>query len=36
MRNNDLTKMLNQAENTYRLRINQVDEGKKEIAGLAG
>jgi chromosome segregation ATPase len=36
MRNNDLTKVLNQAENTYRLRINQVDEGNKEISGLAG
>ena len=29
MRNNDLTKVLNQAENTLRLRINQVDEGNK-------
>lgn len=36
MRNNDLTKVLNQAENTLRLRVNQVDEGNKEIAGLAG
>ncbi len=34
MRNNDLTKTLNQAENTYRLRVNQVDEGNKELAGL--
>lgn len=29
MRNNDLTKVLNQAENTLRLRINQVDEGSR-------
>ena len=36
MRNNDLTKALNQAENTFRLRVNQVDEGNKEVAGLAG
>ena len=36
MRNNDLTKVLNQAENTHRLRINQVDEGRKEVTGLAG
>jgi hypothetical protein len=36
MRNNDLTKTLNQAENTHRLRVNQVDEGSKEVAGLAG
>lgn len=36
MRNNDLQKALNQAENTHRLRINQVDEGNKEIAGLSG
>lgn len=36
MRNNDLTKVLNQAENTHRLRVNQVDEGNKEVAGLAG
>lgn len=36
MRNNDLAKALNQAENTYRLRVNQVDEGNKEVAGLAG
>ena len=35
MRNNDLTKALNQAENTHRLRVNQVDEGNKEVAGLA-
>jgi len=35
MRNNDLAKVLNQAENTLRLRVNQVDEGSKEIAGLA-
>jgi hypothetical protein len=34
MRNNDLTKQLNQAENTHRLRINQVDEGNKEVEGL--
>jgi hypothetical protein len=34
MRNNDLTKTLNQAENTLRLRVNQVDEGNKELAGL--
>jgi hypothetical protein len=25
MRNNDLTKVLSQAENTHRLRLNQVD-----------
>ena len=36
MRNNDLQKTLNQAENTHRLRVNQVDEGNKEVAGLAG
>jgi hypothetical protein len=36
MRNNDLTKFLNQAENTLRLRGNQVDEGNKEISGLSG
>ncbi|MCB0370821.1 MAG: hypothetical protein KDD45_15715 [Bdellovibrionales bacterium] len=35
MRNNDLAKALNQAENTLRLRVNQVDEGNKEVAGLA-
>ena len=35
MRNNDLDKALNQAENTHRLRVNQVDEGNKEVAGLA-
>lgn len=35
MRNNDLSKVLNQAENTYKLRVNQVDEGNKEVAGLA-
>ena len=35
MRNNDLQKALNQAENTHRLRVNQVDEGNKEVAGLA-
>ena len=34
MRNNDLQKALNQAENTHRLRVNQVDEGNKEVAGL--
>jgi len=34
MRNNDLTKILNQADNTHRLRVNQVDEGNKEVAGL--
>lgn len=36
MRNNDLQKTLNQADNTLRLRVNQVDEGNKEVAGLAG
>lgn len=36
MRNNDLFKVLNQAENTLRLRVNQVDEGNKEVAGLQG
>lgn len=35
MRNNDLSKALNQAENTHRLRINQVDEGNKEVTGLS-
>ena len=35
MRNNDLEKALNQAENTHRLRVNQVNEGNKEVAGLA-
>lgn len=35
MRNNDLAKVLHQAENTHRLRINQVDEGNKEVSGLA-
>ena len=35
MRNNDLAKALNQAENTHRLRINQVDEGNKEVTGLS-
>ena len=35
MRNNDLTKARNQAENTHRLRVNQVDEGNKEVANLA-
>jgi chromosome segregation ATPase len=34
MRNNDLAKVLNQAENTHRLRMNQVDEGNREVAGL--
>jgi hypothetical protein len=35
MRNNDLSKALSQAENTHRLRINQVDEGNKEVSSLA-
>jgi septal ring factor EnvC (AmiA/AmiB activator) len=35
MRNNDLAKVLNQAENTHRLRVNQVDEGNKEVAALS-
>lgn len=35
MRNNDLAKALHQAENTHRLRVNQVDEGNKEVAGLS-
>ena len=35
VRNNELTKVLNQAENTHRLRLNQVEEGSKEVAGLA-
>jgi chromosome segregation ATPase len=34
MRNNDLSKVLGQAENTLRLRVNQVDEGSREVAGL--
>jgi hypothetical protein len=34
MRNNDLQKALNQADNTHRLRVNQVDEGNKEVSGL--
>jgi hypothetical protein len=29
MRNNDLTKGLNHAENTLRLRVNQVAEGSR-------
>jgi hypothetical protein len=36
MRNNDLAKGLSQAENTLRVRINQVDEGNKEVSGLIG
>lgn len=35
MRNNDLTKAVSHAENTLRLRVNQVDEGNKEVSGLA-
>lgn len=29
MRNNDLTKILNQTENTHRMRVCQVDEGNQ-------
>lgn len=34
MKNNDTTKLLGQAENTLRLRIHQVEEGRNEIAAL--
>ena len=34
MKNNDLVKMLGQAENTLKVRINQIEEGKGEIAAL--
>jgi chromosome segregation ATPase len=35
MRNNDLTKQLNQAENTLRLRNNQVAEGNNTIENIS-
>lgn len=34
MRNNETTKLLGQAENTLRIRVNQVDEGRREVAAL--
>jgi hypothetical protein len=36
MKNNDLAKNIGQAENVLRVRINQVDEGRKEVATLQG
>ena len=35
MKNNDTTKLLGQAENTLRIRIYQVEDGRNEIAALA-
>ena len=34
MKNNDTVKLLGQAENTLRVRNNQVEEGRREIAAL--
>ena len=34
MRNNDLNKYIKQAENTLKVRMNQVEEGRGEIAAL--
>ena len=36
MKNNDLTKMLSQAEHTLKVRINQSEEGRREVAALSG
>ncbi len=36
MKNNDLAKNIGQAENVLRVRVNQVDEGRKEVAMLQG
>jgi hypothetical protein len=36
MKNNETTKNINQAENVLRVRINQVEEGRKEVATLQG
>ena len=34
MRNNDYAKQLNHADNTLKVRLNQVDTGRREIAAL--
>lgn len=36
MKNNDIGKNIAQAENVLRIRINQVEEGRKEVATLQG
>ena len=36
MKNNDTTKQLAQAENILRVRVNQVEEGRKEVSALIG
>lgn len=36
MKNNDLAKNISQAENVLRVRVNQVDEGRREVATLQG
>lgn len=36
MKNNDLNKMLSQAEHTLKVRINQSDEGRREVTALLG
>ena len=36
MKNNDLAKMLNQAEHTLKVRINQSEEGRREVVALSG
>lgn len=35
MKNNDTTKVLSQAENTLRVRIHQVEEGRNQVAALS-
>ena len=34
LKNNDTVKLLNHAQNTLRVRIKELEEGKKEIAAL--
>jgi hypothetical protein len=36
MKNNDTAKNISQAENVLRVRLNQVEEGRKEVASLQG
>lgn len=36
MKNNDTNKNISQAENLLRVRINQVEEGRKEVTTLQG
>ena len=36
MKNNDISKNIAQAENVLRIRVNQVEEGRKEVATLQG